>query len=77
MHRIKLGLQIAGLAVAAVGVLCLPVGFGINPKRDLSAFFNLTDMGMFLRVALVLIPVGSIVFALGYLLPRGEPEDML
>lgn len=56
MHRIKIGLQIAGAAVAALGVLCLPVGFGVNPKRDLSAFFNLADMGIFLKAALVLIP---------------------
>lgn len=77
MDRIKLGFQIAGVAVTAVGVLCVPVAFGVNPKRDLSAFFNLADMGMFLKAALVLIPLGSIVFALGYMLPGGEPEDML
>jgi len=77
MDRIKMGLQIAGVAIAAVGALCLPVGFSVNPKRDLSAFFNLADMGIFLKVALVLIPFGSIVFAVGYMLPGGEPEDML
>jgi hypothetical protein len=77
MDRIKMGLQIAGVAIAAVGVLCLPVGFSVNPKRDLSAFFNLADMGIFLKVALALIPLGSIVFAVGYMLPGGEPEDML
>jgi hypothetical protein len=77
MDRIKLGLQIAGIAVTAVGVLYLPVGFGVNPKRDLSAFLNLTDMGLFLKAALVLIPLGAIVFAVSYVLPGGEPEDML
>ena len=77
IHRIKLGFQIAGVVLAAVGVLCLPVGLGVNPKRDLSAFFNLADMGMFLKGALILIPFGAIVFAVGYVLPRGEPEDML
>ena len=63
--------------VAAVGVLCLPLGFGVSPKRDLSAFFNLADMGMFLKAAAVLIPIGFIIFAVGYMLPGGEPEDIL
>jgi hypothetical protein len=58
-----------------VGVLCLPVGFGVNPLRDLSAFDNLADMGVFVKAAIVLIPIGSIVCAIGDVLPGGEPED--
>jgi multisubunit Na+/H+ antiporter MnhB subunit len=77
IHRIKIGVQIAGMAIAAVGVLCLPVGFGVNPKRDLSAFFNLADMGLFIKAALVLIPIGVIVLLVGYMLPGDDPEDML
>jgi hypothetical protein len=53
------------------------LGFGVSPKRDLSAFFNLADMGMFLKAAAVLIPIGFIIFAVGYMLPGGEPEDIL
>jgi hypothetical protein len=48
-----------------------------SPKRDLSAFFNLADMGMFLKAALVLIPFGSILLVVGYMLPGDEPGDML
>jgi multisubunit Na+/H+ antiporter MnhB subunit len=77
IHRIKIGVQVAGVAIASVGVLCLPVGFGVNPKRDLSVFFNLADMGLFIKAALVLIPIGVIVLLAGYLLPGGEPKDML
>jgi multisubunit Na+/H+ antiporter MnhB subunit len=77
MRRVKIALQIAGAAVAAVGVLCLPMGFGVNPKRDLSAFFNLADTGIFVKAALVLIAIGFIVLAVGYMLPGGKPEDML
>lgn len=50
MAQAKLFLRIAGVASAAVGVLCLQVGYGISPKRDLSAFSNLADMGIFLPV---------------------------
>ena len=39
-------LRIAGAATAAAGLLCLPVGYGIDPKRDLSAFSNLADIGI-------------------------------
>jgi hypothetical protein len=54
--------------------VCLPVGLGVSPKRDLSLFNNLADMGAFIKAALILIPVGLIVAVLSYLLPGPEPE---
>src|SRR5205807_1019744 len=61
MGQIKLVVRIAGVVSIAGGALCLPVGYGINPKRDLSVFSNLADMGIFVTVGLVLLAVGIAV----------------
>ena len=50
MGRAKLILRIAGVASIAGGALCFPVGYGVNPKRDLSVFSNLADMGLFITM---------------------------
>jgi hypothetical protein len=49
------------IVLAATGVLCLPVGFGVSPKRTF--FNNLSDRGAFVSTALALIAVGLIAFA--------------
>jgi hypothetical protein len=40
------------------GILCLPVGLGVSPKRDLSGFFNLADVGLFVKAAAALGALG-------------------
>jgi hypothetical protein len=48
MSRIKLILQVAGVALAGIGVCCLPLGFSLNPnnpKRDMSVFLHMADWG--------------------------------
>ena len=51
----------------SLGFMCLPIGYGASPKRDLSLFFNFADMGFFLTIALALIPAGLLTFAVSYL----------
>lgn len=77
MGRGKLLLRIAGVASMAAGLGCLPVGYGINPKRDLSAFNNLADMGVFVNLGLILIAVGAVVLLASWFLPGEEPDDFL
>ena len=77
MDRAKLLIRIVGVASAASGLVCLPVGYGINPKRDLSVFSNLADTGMFVTLGLILIAVGAILLAGSWLLPGEESEDLL
>jgi len=77
MGRAKLLLRIAGVASAAIGLTCFPVGYGINPKRDLSIFDNLADMGMFVTLGLILIAAGAVMLAASWFLPGDEPEDLL
>jgi len=79
MGRAKLLLRIAGVASAATGLACFPVGYryGINPVRDLSVFEHLADTGMFVTLGLTLMGVGAIMLAVSWLLPGEEPEDLL
>jgi hypothetical protein len=73
----KLLLRVVGVAIAAAGLVCLPVGYGINPKRDLSVFNNLADTGIFVTMGLVLIAVGAVLCVASWVLPGEEPEDVL
>ena len=57
---------IVGVSLFSFGVLCLPVGIGVSPKRDLSVFFNLADMGAFVSTGLTLIVVGLFIVMLGW-----------
>ena len=77
MGGAKLRLRILGVAIAAVGLMCLPVGYGINPKRDLSAFNNLSDTGIFVTGGFVFIAIGAVLFVASWILPGEEPEDLL
>ena len=77
MGRAKLVLRIVGIASTMVGVVCFPAGFGLDPRRDSSAFNNLADTGMFVTLGLVLIAAGVVTFAASWLLPGPEPEDFL
>jgi hypothetical protein len=61
-----------GTAVSMLGLLCLPVGFGASPKRDISLFSNFVDLGLYLQLALILIPTGIVMLLLSFLLPRDD-----
>jgi len=76
MGQTKLVVRIAGVVSIAGGALCLPVGYGINPKRDLSVFSNLADTSIFVTLGLVLLAVGMLLFLGSWLLPGREPEDL-
>ena len=64
--------QLGGVILCVVGFLCLPVGLGASPKRDTSLFFNFADLGLYLKVALILMPVGLVVILLSFLLPGDD-----
>ena len=61
-----------GTVVSMLGLLCLPVGFGANPKRDTSLFSNFVDLGLYLQLPLILIPAGIVILLLSFLLPRDD-----
>lgn len=74
MEQTKLVLRVAGVAAVAIGALCLPVGYGVNPKRHLSAFNNLVDTGIFTTVGLIMLAIGAILLLSSWVLPGKEPE---
>jgi len=69
-------LRIAGVIVFLIGIMCLPIGYGANPKRDLSLFFNLADTGYFLSISMTLIPVGVLIWAASYI-PIGKRQKTM
>jgi hypothetical protein len=70
--RIKEILRVCGILILVLGVMCVPVGWGVNPQRDLSAFLNLADMGAFLTYAVIGIAIGLILLAASAVAPRGR-----
>ena len=64
------------MVVFAVGLLCLPRGYGVGyPERATSAFNNIADLGGFLSIGLILLGVGLIAFIVSFLLPGQIDED--
>jgi hypothetical protein len=55
---------IIGVVLCCLGFMCLPAGYGANPKRDLSLFSNFADLGAFLQAGIVLLGAGLIVIGL-------------
>ena len=74
MARLKLFLRIGGTLCFLTGIMCLPVGYGVSPKRDLSAFKNLADMHAFVRVGVFLMALGGVAVGASYLTP-GRIDD--
>lgn len=74
VSRFKTVLRIGGMLLFVAGLVCLPVGYGVNPKRDLNFFNNLADLGAFVRVSVVLVAVGLVTMAASCLVP-GEIDD--
>jgi hypothetical protein len=74
MQQLRLVLRVGGLLTAAAGVLFVPVGYGISPKRDTSVFENLVDTGVFIKVAFVLTTLGLLALLISKCLPDGSSQ---
>ena len=68
----RLVTRVIGVVLLTVGFLCVPVGLGASPKRDTSLFFNFADAGVYLRIAVILVPLSVAVIILSYLLPGDD-----
>jgi len=64
MLTLKTWALICGIVLCCLGIKCLPVGFGANPKRDLNIFNNYADGGAFAHTGLVLICAGLLIISL-------------
>ncbi len=76
LRRVTTALRVAGIVVMVLGLICLPLSIGVSPKRDLSAFNNLVDLGFFWKPGLVLLAVGAVMVIVSWLLTgvEGEPR---
>jgi hypothetical protein len=75
LSRLKLALQGCGIVVAAIGLMCLPLGArAILSKRNL--FNDLASAGTFIRAGVFFIAVGITALVVSAFLPGDtEPED--
>ena len=60
---------IIGVVIFCIGIKCLPVGFGANPKRDLSIFNNFADLDAFAHTGIILLGVGLLIIVFTLLTP--------
>jgi hypothetical protein len=70
----KIIFRVGGVILSILGVMCVPIGIGVNPKRDQSVFYNLADLGAFTWPAAALISIGVIAMVASRWLP-GDPMD--
>ena len=59
---------IVGVVLCCLGFMCLPLGYGANPKRDLNLFSNFADLGAFIQTGFLLLGAGLLVFTLTLLI---------
>jgi len=59
----------AAIVLISIGILCLPIGFGANPKRDNSAFYSFADLGVFLKIGLGLLAIGLFILLVIVFIP--------
>ena len=74
MSNFKTVLRVGGIAVAAIGLMFLPVRNYVFDKRDLSAFHDVAELGEFVQTALALIVVGLVMCGLSFLVHSGRHD---
>jgi hypothetical protein len=55
--------------------MCMPVGYGVSPKRDQSVFHNLADMNAFVVWGAALGGCGVCLLAAAFILSVGRDND--
>ena len=53
-------IRVVGWVLIAIGIGCFPFGLGASPKRDLNAFNNLADVGLFWKAGIGLVGMGVV-----------------
>ena len=66
--------RLLGWLLVILGVVFMPLGYGVSPKRDLSLFHNLADLPAFVRWAFGFLALGAVTLVAAYLIP-GELDD--
>ena len=74
MINVKTVLRIGGVVILAIGLMFVPVRNYVFDAGDLSAFDDVTELGGFVWVAVLMIVVGLVAIGLSFLV-RGEMSD--
>jgi hypothetical protein len=74
MDRFKTFLRIAGIVIAAIGLMFLPSRNFVFDKGDLSTFNNWADVGVFAYMGGGLIAVGVVLIGVSFFI-RGKLTD--
>jgi hypothetical protein len=69
MYSLAEKLRVAGILIVIAGLLCFPFP-GENPKRSLSMFTTLADLGVLVRFGIVTTIVGIVVFLVSFLFQK-------
>jgi CubicO group peptidase (beta-lactamase class C family) len=69
MVPLKTWFLMTGIVLCCLGFICLPVGYGANPARDLSLFHNFADLGFFIPTGIMLFCAGLVVIILTFVVP--------
>jgi hypothetical protein len=64
--------RFVGIILLILGVMCMPIGYGVSPKRDQSVFHNLADMNAFVVWGAALL---RCLFACGGIHPLGRTRQ--
>ena len=70
MNRLKYWLLGIGIVISLAGLMCLPLGQGISPKRDTSFFYAGADAGAFLNYTFWMIAVGIVIILCSLLIRK-------
>jgi hypothetical protein len=62
-EMLRLGLRVGGVFLFVAGLECMPVGYGVSPKRDLSAFNNIADTGSLVWLGIAMMLAGVLTLA--------------
>ena len=74
MEKFKYWFLGSGIVVVAVGMSCLPLGFGLSPKRDTSIFNNISDTGAFINpITVALLAVGILLIIISLFIKERSP----
>ncbi len=74
MSTFKTVLRVGGVVLVGIGMMFLPVRNYVFDKRDLSAFHDVTELGVLVQAALGLIMVGVVAFGASFSV-RGDLTD--
>lgn len=74
LRVVKAWMRGIGIVATLIGVMALPLGMGVSPKRDTSFFANLADTGTFIKFSFFLLGVGIVLLIVSILIGADDQD---